>query len=268
MIAGRRWPARALLGAAVGLYLAAAVLGPAPRSGTAAAAWFRDLSRPLILPLLWRGIERARRAGRVGEVFERGRALLALVPCWVDGYVFFADALVFGVHPDRASPREGLDALAAALALLEEAARACPARADEVLATMAFLVEQRARLWPELGRAFEDRYGEHPVGRAAAYLERAERARGSGPLRERRAYLAVRLVAPALERGDLALALARIDEALRLLADVPDQKTAARQRAALVRLRRYLTGDPAVPYEGLLEDPWLADLAPVLPRRR
>ena len=203
------------------------------------------------------------------ELFERGRLLLGLLPCWVDGHVYFADRLVFAIDPQRGDAQHGLDALATALVLLEESSHECPRKADEILVVMAFLVEQRCRQWPALAAAFRARFGEDPRQRAAAYLERAERLRGSAALRERRAYLAVRMIVPALESGRRDRVAARIAEALRLLDTVRDQQTAEHYKRALRRLRRYVFDrDPGVTFEELARDPWLQDLVEALPRRR
>ena len=91
-------------------------------------------------------------------------------------------------------------------------------------------------------------------------------------MRVERAYVAERMIRPALDAGDVPRALSSLDAALRLLEQVegelrrhdraPMADNAAAHRQALALLRRYLQGDPAVRPEELQREPLLEDLVP------
>lgn len=243
----------------------------APRADRQLEDLSRPLAGPVILPFLWSGLLRAIRRGKPDEIVGRGRMLMRVLPCWVDGHLYLAQKMAFDGAQPEAPIDDSLDRLIAALGLLDEAQRLCPRHALEFVLAQAFLVELRTTDQPELGEAFRRRLGPDPLVAADTYLRRAESA--STPLRVRvaRAFLTKRLIGPALRDGDYGRALRTLDLAEQRLGEVEQElrqtgygtaaDNAADHRRSLAKLRAFLRGEGDISVASLLADPFLEDLA-------
>lgn len=249
---------------AVLLYAGAVWTAP----GASPVRWGRELVRPLALPLLWRGLDAAERAGTVGEAMAQARLLMQFLPGWADGHVHFAYRLALhGGLPAEQDPgaRVAWGRLQAALAWLEEALLEVPAFEHELLAAMALLAELAPRHHPGLADRVREALGVPPAVLADRYLERAEAGQAPPSLREQRTFAAPRLVAAFLASGNREAALATVDWALSRLPAVRDPEVAGRWRTSLENLRAWLAGDRSIPKTVLEKDPLLEPVHPLLP---
>lgn len=238
--------------------------GTAPPTPAALRELAASLVRPAMLPFTWTALDRARRGGDAAEYFARARQLLDLMPTWTDGQAVFA----YGLALDRragAAAAGGADAwqrLQLALAWLEAAREHAGHREVELLQTMAFLPEVAVMQQPDLAERLR------PGGGAAAladrYLAQAEQLRGSPAVRERRTFLAPKLVAGLLAAGAREQARAVLDVAIARAAEVRDRELATEWRQRLEEVRRWLDGDRSVDLTAVHADPRFAPLLPDL----
>ena len=259
----------------VSIALAAGAWWSAPATSRDPGELIRPLVAPIALPFLWPGLTRASREGRVGEVVARGREILRLLPDWVDGHLFLAQTLAFDAADS--DPDRSLDRLLAALAVLENAGEASPSHRAEFSSAQAFLVEVRTARAPEIAERFRSRRGEDPLVAADRYLARAIAASSPREAHVNRAFLAARMVGPALRSGDRPRLDATLERALQLLADAAERYARAGEsaaaanahahRQALQRLKRYLNGDTGISAASLQADPYLVDITGDLPPR-
>ncbi|MHC4513943.1 MAG: hypothetical protein ACYTKC_01490 [Planctomycetota bacterium] len=221
------------------LFSGAALLQrPARRSGLDLG---RDLVRPVVLPVLWRGLEKAELQAGPEEYIARGRLLLQFLPQWTDGHVHFAWQLAFEAAKAQKDPEHALHRLLAALAFLENALSVGPTRPVEILEAMAYMVQIRGQD-PALAKVFREQVGKEPAERADDYLKRAQKIDPSQARAEQRVIVRVALIAGLLRTRNRRAARELLDATLGRLAGFRDQQLAAEWRAALLDLRSYLTG--------------------------
>jgi hypothetical protein len=257
----------------VGLAAAGACSIAAAHSGGAAAPdlerarALRDaLVRPFVLPFVWNGIETAQRDGTPGEVVQRARLLLELMPRWTDVQTHFAARLAFDDAVRLTDPEQRLDRLLAALEMLERSVAAAPAAAAELRMTMASFVRMKTRIDAPLAQAWRARFGTDHTDAEQRYLARARAARldraTAAALREDEIHTWLRVVAGALRMGDRARARSTVDVALSMLPELADRATGERYAAALRTLAAFLDGQ--APASALRGDPFLTDFADAL----
>lgn len=236
----------------------------APWSTTAVRELAGAFTRPVLLPFAWQALGTAQQSGDEAEYLARARQITDLLPSWTDGHLVFAYRLALG--GDGAAPDgDGRDAqrrLQLALAWLDGARADAGRREVDLLLTMAFLPEVAALQQPALAERLR------PHGGAAAiadrYLAEAERLRDGPEVRERRTFLAPKLVAALLAADQPAEALAVLDTAIARSADVRDRELAAEWRQRLEEVRRRLRGDPTVDLGAVRDDPRFEPLLPHL----
>lgn len=204
--------------------LAAAHLLPVPDGATDRSEpgrLLRRAMRPLVLPRLWRSVDEAHRSGHPLESLALARQLMDLLPDWRDGHLHFAWRLAVDLAQPGETTDGGLDRLLLATAWLEESAarlaRKSPADAAEILTTAALLVESRSMRDPAMALRYRERFGAPLMDAAEDFVRRAAVLDPLRSRQERRAFLAARLVAGALQLDDLELARSRAREAIDLL---------------------------------------------------
>lgn len=225
------------------------------------------LVRPLALPFLWPGVTDARQHGSVGEHVARGRLLMRLLPGWLDGHLYFASQLVFDGRKPGSDPDGACDRLFTALAWLEEVRGQFPDQQEVILAAMASLLEIRSAQDPALAKAIRDRENRDAVEIADDLLGHAEQLSPTATLRERRVFLAPKLMASALRTADESRFEILLEDALVQAQQVRDRDLAARFTEDLEQMRSYWLGDPVVTLEDLRGRSLLAELVPFLPQR-
>lgn len=267
--------ARVVLGIAVCAACWAGALHLAQSSVHAPRGLARAAARPLVLPFLWRGLADSGSHGDAAESFADSRIVLAWLPEWTDGRVFFACqyALEGGEQelPEPQRTQHAVQRLAAAwtflqaekqLALDMAAKSAGPERwravARELLSGAAFLVELAARRDPALAAALagpDSVLGGDAARVADRCLAEAE-ALGAGPaLREQRLFAAPRLAASFLARGERRQAVELLELTLRRLDEVRDRDVATAWSNLLLPVVTYLKGErDALPPEVLADE--------------
>ncbi len=225
------------------------------------------LVRPLALPFLWPGVTDARPHGSVGEHVARGRLLMRLLPGWIDGHLLFASQLVFDGREPGSDPEVACDRLFTALAWLEEVRGLNPDQQDVILAAMASLLEIRSSQDPALASTIRERENRDAVEIADDLLDRAEKLSPTATLRERRVFLAPRLMASALRTADETRFELLLEKALVQAQQVRDPDLAARFTEDLEQVRSYWLGDTMVTLEDLRGRSLLSELVPFLPQR-
>ena len=131
---------------------------------------------------------------------------------------------------------------------------------------MASLVEIRAGQDPSLADVIRSREGRDPVQIADDLLSRAQRAMPNASLGERRVLLAPKLMASALRTGDYQRFALVLEESLAQAQELRDRDLASQVTDDLHLLRAYWDGD--VELEALRQREFLADVVPLLPKRK
>ncbi len=247
------------LGAVVLLSGAALLQGPPRRSVPDLG---RDLVRPVVLPVLWRGLEQAGIQAGPEEQVARGRLLLQFLPQWTDGHIHFAWRLAFEI-PDVQNPVQSFQRLMAALAFLENALGMEPTRPVEILEAMAYMVQIRCRN-TAVAEIFRKETGMDPAKRVDSYLERAQTIDPTQARAEQR-IVGIGFIAGQLRMRNPSAALKRLAWAISGLDGFRDQALAASWRAALMDLRSYLQGTAEL--EDLEKHPQLDQVLDALRKR-
>lgn len=207
----------------------------------------RDLVRPLLMPMLWKGLESAQRDGTPEEYAARGRILMKLVPQWTDGHVHIAGQLAFEASFAQRSESGALDRLMAALAYLDEARReisADPAADETILRNQARFLYIRCAQDPRLAAGFQRRTGQSPAGWAEGYLRKIPRLANSAFLKADLCFSLIEgLVIDIRLREPHDRLLQTLDTAVQLLDQLQDRELAAAWRISLMTLRTHLTHD-------------------------
>ncbi|MGE3175408.1 MAG: hypothetical protein AB7O97_22475 [Planctomycetota bacterium] len=211
--------------------------------GSAATA----LTRPLVLPFLWRSLGEAERLGDPAAAFAQAQLLLRATPGWTDGHIVFAWR--YALDGSATAPagtertRAAADRLQVALAVLDRAAEGPARRPGEVWDAMAWLVELATRKEPALA----DLLPEAPVLLADRYRARAEAAGADRSVGAWRLYDVPRIAAVFLRAGDRARALQVMDDGIdRCAGRAAGADLEADWCGTLRRARAALAGDPAV----------------------
>lgn len=241
-------------------------LGPANPRAVAETA--TGLLRPLALPQLWQGLRLAQGRGDPQEIAQRGREILRYLPDWTDGHLHFAAMLAFEGGKLARDDEQAADRLLAALAWLGEAQERAPGHRPELLSTMASFVEIRLRQTPGLREPFLRRTGQDPLFAAEAWLAQAEALAPAPSLSDRRAYLAVRLIASAVRMGDMARARLQWELAAQRLRSVRDPQDAQAWLDSLHKLGPVLRDEADADRAAIAADPRLAEIAEALAARR
>lgn len=219
---------------------------PERAGGTSPLRDLRDaVLRPLALPFVWQGLEQAKLHGSPGEVVQRARLLLELLPRFTAAQTHFAAHLAFEGAVRQADPEARLDRLLGALTMLERSAMADPDAAATLYLTMASFVNLRSAQDPELAAAWRRRFGADPTEREQRLLARAREVGDDASaltIREREIYLWLRIIAGALWMHDDGRARATIDVARAQLPELRDVANAAIWDRALSRLAEHLDG--------------------------
>lgn len=251
-----------LLLLAAALYGASVWLRPSGPSTTGDIP--RALSRPFALPFLWRSLSDARHEESPEALAVRGEQLLALVPNWSDGHIWFASQLAIVASGRATDPNTATDRLVAALAMLERACERHPRGRVDYLCAMASFVDIRTARDPRVGAILAERSGQPATALADAYLARAEAAKPGLNLNDQRTYLLSRSIENALRAGDTDRALDTIAAMQRRLLTTQNRSLAAAWQAALTNLSRYLRRDPDITLTDLNDDPLLTDMLAAL----
>jgi len=249
------------LGAVLLLGSVALFQGPSQRSVLSLG---RDLVRPLVLPVLWRGLERSGIEAGPEEHAARGRLLLQFLPQWTDGHIYFAWQLAFEASRGRQNPKLALQRLLAALAYLKSALAMEPTRPVEIWEAMAYMVQIRCQD-PALARVFRERMGKEPAEFTDDCLAGAQRIDPSQARAEQRVIVKVSLIAGQLRTRNQQAAVELLAVTLRGLENFRDPQLAAEWRTALLDLRSYLEG--GTPLSDLKKHPQLDEILKVLERR-
>jgi hypothetical protein len=250
------------LGAVVLFSGAALLQGPHPKRSVLDLG--RDLVRPLVLPVLWQGLEKAHDQAGPEEQVARGRLLLRFLPEWTDGHVHFAWQLAFQASLAQKDPEQAVHRLLAALAFLENALGMGPARPVEILEAGAYMVQIRCQD-KALANAFRKKTGAEPAQFVMRYLERAQAIDPRAARAEQRDIAGVAVIAALLRMRNSPAALTLLANTLHRLDSFRDQELAANWRTALVHLRSYLQGNAEL--KDLEEYPQLEEILDALRER-
>lgn len=240
-----------------------ALLGGSPRRSLVDLG--RDLVRPVVLPVLWRGLQATETEASPEETAARGRMLLQFLPQWTDGHIHFAWQLAFEAHHGQ-EPEQMLQRLLAALAYLKNALAMRPARPVEIWEAMAYMVEIRCQD-PALARVFRERVGKEPAELTDEFLGHAQELDPSQARAEHRVIVGVGLIAGQLRTRNRQAALELLAATVRALEGFRDRQLAAEWRGALLDLSRYLAGSGDVTLADLKKHPQLDEVLYVLERR-
>lgn len=224
----------------------------------------RALTRPVVLPFLWRALNDAGSHGDPFEAFVKAKSLLAALPEWTDGHAVFAYRFVLD-GGDRAAAADvaahaTADRLQLGLELLETAILRNQAQQVDTLAAMSWLVELTARREPALAAHLP----RDPAIIADSYLVRAEAIGAGRMVRETRLFGLPKLLAALLRAGDRTRAEDLLGEGLRRCSEIPEPDLRADWQHKLLGVHRALRGDPTVDRAALLADDRLQPLAPFL----
>ncbi len=222
----------------------------------------RDLVRPLILPMVWKGLESAQRDGTPEEYVARGRVLMKLVPRWTDGHVHMAGQLAFEASLAQRDEGAALDRLMAALAYLDEVRAGIEdaAAIETILENQARFLYVRCSQDPVLAKGFHRRTGVSPTVWATGYLRKIPRLEGSAFLKTALCFsLIAGLVIDIRLKEPVDRLLASLDTAVLLLDELRDKDLAEKWRASLQKVRNYLTGRDEELYSRMKSDPRLGD---------
>jgi hypothetical protein len=222
----------------------------------------RDLVRPVVLPVLWRGLEASGIEAGPEEQAARGRLLLQFLPQWTDGHIHFAWQLAFEASRGQ-NPEQALQRLLAALAYLKSALAVEPTRPVEIWEAMAYMVQIRCQD-PALAKVFRERMAKEPAEVVVDYLERAQAIDPSQARAEQRVIVGVGLIAGQLRTRNRQAALELLAATLRGLESFRDQHLAAKWRTALLDLRSYLEAGTSL--QDLKKHPQLDEILYVLER--
>lgn len=249
---------------ALGLLIGAGSVSP-PRDPLPVQG--RDLVRPVVLPMLWAGLESAQRTGTPEEYAARGRMLMKLIPHWTDGHALIAGQLAFEASLAQTDPAAALDRLMAALEYLD-AARAeshSPAAGEWLVKTQARFLYIRASQDPALAAAFRQRTGESPTVQVSKYLRSIPRLADSKFLQSELCFLLIDGLAVDLRlREPTDRVIRELDKARSLLDSVKDRELADKWRSALRILRSYLTRTDDTTLEDLAANPLLETIVDAL----
>ena len=223
----------------------------------------RDLVRPVVLPVLWRGLEVSGIEAGPEEQAARGRLLLQFLPQWTDGHIHFAWQLAFEASRGQ-NPEQALQRLLAALAYLKSALAVEPTRPVEIWEAMAYMVQIRCQKDPALAKAFRERMGKEPAKFTDDCLAGAQRIDPSQARAEQRVIVKVALIAGLLRTRNRQAALELLAATLRGLESFRDQQLAAEWRTALLDLRSCLEAGTSL--QDLKKHPQLDEILYVLER--
>lgn len=253
---------------ASGLLYASAIWLTGPRQSLADTG--RNLVRPLLLPLLWSGLDDAQRFGTPEEYASRGRVITGLIPEWPDGQIHVAGRLCFEASRAQPDPDRALDRLLAGLGLLEEAeARALdPAARREFLQSAARFLFLRCHDDAALAAAWKRRVGRSPTESVEAYVRRVPGVHESTHLRAELCFMLIGGLVTEIRLGEsMDRILRHVDTALALLEDVEDRELARDWTHSLTNLRSYLLGNDDITLDELEKDERLRTVLEELRRR-
>lgn len=250
-----------ILGAVLLLGGVAVLRGPSDRSALVDLG--RDLVRPVVLPVLWRGLAKSGTEAGIEEHVARGRLLLRFLPEWTDGHIHFAWELAFEAGRGQGDPQRQLQRLLAALAYLTRVKASRPA---EIWEAMAYMVQIRCQD-EELAKAFREHTGGEPAQRVAVYLERAQMYAPTQARAERRVIVGVGILAGQLRTGNQRAVMPLLMATLQGLDTFRDKELAREWRAALLDLKSYLEGRGSTTLTDLKKHPQLDEILYVLGRR-
>ncbi len=225
----------------------------------------RDLVRPVVLPVLWRGLETSAIEAGPEEHAARGRLLLQFLPQWTDGHIHFAWQLAFEASPGQKDAEQALQRLLSALAYLNNALAMEPTRPVEIWEAMAYMVQIRCQQNPALASLFRERMAKEPAELTDYYLERAQAIDPSQSRAEHRVIGKVGLIAGQLRTRNRVAALEFLAATLRGLESFRDQHLAAEWKTALLDLKSHLEGGASL--QDLKKHPQLDEILLVLERQ-
>ncbi len=162
----------------------------------------RDLSRPFVMPTLWRSLADAERLGTPGEVIARGRALMEFFPGWVDGYYEFAWQLAVDASFAADNPESAAKLVRSGLQLLEEAIaiQRTPLRKARLRVAQAIVLLQRTAEDAAAAHAVEALLGKSPGELYDAYYRQALALHDSPEMRSQAAYFSLRQIERDIRR--------------------------------------------------------------------
>ena len=256
--------------AATLLYGAAAIVGDPP-GHERLPALARDLVRPLVLPMVWRGLDSAMRNGSPEEYADKGRVLMALLPRWTDGHVHIAGRLAFEASIAQSDPDAALDRLLAGLDLLSRALEpdSSPQVVETILRNQAAFLYIRSSQDLGLAAAFHRRFGVFPDERVEDYMRAIPRFADSEHLRTELCFSIIDSLPTRILLGEnLDRLLAEVSGALSLLKQLPDDDDSREWRASLAKLQRYLASPDDISLVELAAVPRLEKIVAALRERR
>ncbi|MCA8957524.1 MAG: hypothetical protein KDC87_15730 [Planctomycetes bacterium] len=251
---------------ATSLFAAAWWVAPRPRPDLVAVG--RDLVRPLVLPLLWRGLESAHVEGTPEEFAARGRLLLRMIPGWADGHAWVAGNLAFDASLRQRDPEAALDRLLAGVEILDAALEVAPRQTDFLLETAAQLLVIRCTQDPRLAAAFRARFDRSAHRVAESYLRRTKRFRESTNLQQDLLDILVDSIEQEIRFPGTdtwrARAQARASAARALSNQLMSIPRVARLRQGLEKLDSFLQGSPEIHLDDLQAWPQLGRIVAAL----
>ena len=262
---------RTLLILIAALLYGTAAVGGAPTQPERLPALGRDLVRPLLLPIVWRGLESASRRGSPEEYADKGRVLMALVPQWTEGHVHIAGQLAFDASIAQSDPDAALDRLVAGIDLLSTSAQiySSPRATETILRNQAAFLYIRCAQDLDLATAFHRRFGVFPDERVEAYMRAIPRFADSEHLQTELCFSIIDSLPTRVLLGESPdRLLAEVSGALSLLEQLPGDTDSREWHASLSILRRYLVSPDDISFVELAAVPRLEKIVAALRERR